>query len=375
MSSLPFAGGLLSAALVCCSGSSSRATDALFDRHDVEVGVRAAWVTAADADGDGDADLLVCGEGRLVLLLGDGRGAFRAAGSTPAGENPAGLAVGDVDGDGLLDVAVANHDTDYVTLLFGTAAPGFEAREGSRLPVGVHPHPHAVALGDVDEDGRLDLLVDDRDTQALRLFRGRGGGRFAPGEAVPVGGDPYRGMEVADVDGDGHLDVVTPLAAAVAVLRGAGNGTFAAWRTLRAPGLAPFSAAVGDLDGDGAPDVAAASGEGEGRFAAWVARPGKRFAILGAPLSVAPGPTWTAVTDVDGDGSDDVIVTGYTGDEVAVLRGGGPGGVVRLPVAGSPWAVTAADFDGDGLGDFAVAAYETTHVTVFLSRFPARSPR
>ena len=108
--------------------------------------------------------------------------------SGAAGENPVDLAIADLDEDGLVELAVADHETDYVTLLFRTAGVGFERRDHSRFRVNVSPHPHAVRLQDIDSDGHADLLVDDRSPESIRLFRGFGDGVLVADED---GGSPF----------------------------------------------------------------------------------------------------------------------------------------------------------------------------------------
>ena len=144
------------------------------------------------------------------MLTGRGDDRFDVSWSGAAGENPVDLAIADLDEDGLADLAVGNHETDYVTLLFGIAGGGFERRGHSRLRVNVSPRPHAVRLQDMDSDGHADLLVDDRTPESIRLFRGLGDGTLSGATSIDVGGDPYRSMSLADVTGDGLADLITP---------------------------------------------------------------------------------------------------------------------------------------------------------------------
>lgn len=336
-----------------------------------EVGEEPAAVLARDLAGRGGLDLVVAstGQGTITVLEGDGRGGFRARAALAAGENPVDVAAGDLDEDGRIDLVVANHETDYVTLLFG-GEDGFAVRPGSRLSVGVAPHPHAVVVADLTGDRHLDLLVDDRDAEGLRLFPGRGDGRFGEGRPVFMGGDPYRGMAVADLNGDGHPDVVTPNPTAVAVAFGDGAGGFSDPLELRTAGLRPFSVAVADVNGDGLPDIGSGGGEGVGAFAVWFGRADGTFELdPGSPHRIAPGPTAVVAADVNDDGFEDFLVTSYVGEELAVLLGSGEElRPVRIPIAGNPWALTTGDFDGNGRTDVAVTLNGTRHVAVLLAR-------
>ena len=170
------------------------------------------------------------------VIEGCVRGRFKVTWSGAAGENPVDLAIADLDEDGLADLAVANHETDYVTLLFGIAEGGFERRDHSRFRVDVSPHPHAVRLQDIDSDGHADLLVDDRLPESIRLFRGRGDGTFSGATSIDVGGDPYRGMSLADVTGDGLADLITPNPDHVAILVADKDGGYRPRATLPARG-------------------------------------------------------------------------------------------------------------------------------------------
>ncbi len=348
-----------------CSASSGE-EPGRFERVNVPVGVRTSAVLAAYLDNDDRLDLLVVGGDRVISLQGHGDGRFDVVGSVPAGEHAVDLASADLDEDGLSDLVVANHDTEYVTLLFGVPGGGFEVRASSRLEVNVSPHPHAVRLSDVDGDGHADLLVDDRRAEAIRLFRGVGHGGFGTSIRISVGGDPYRGMTLVDINGDGKTDLLTPNPNHVAVLLGDGLGGFAQDTVLH-PGFGPFSVIAADFNGDGLTDLAAGSGEGAGALAVWLVSATGVFRAVG-DYELAVGPTKLAAADLTGDGRAEVIVTSYVGGEVAVLIAGDRPTLYRIDLAGNPYGVATGDFDGDGRIDFAIANNGVEHITVFLTR-------
>ena len=360
--------GILIAASTGCPASRGNEVDQLsFDRVEVVVGVPTSAILAADLDNDGRLDLVVAGGERVFVLHGRGDGQFDVASSVAAGDHPVDLAIADLDGDGLRDLAVANHDTNYVTLLFGTPDGGFEPRGHSRFQVDVSPHPHAVRLQDIDADGHADLFVDDRTPESIRLFLGVGDGTFSESTTIEVGGDPYRGMALADLNGDGRLDLVTPNPDHLSVLVGDGSGGFARDVVLR-PEFNPFSVVAADLNGDGFADLAAASGEGVGSLAIWLGGAEGSFRAAGH-YEIAIGPTKSGTVDLTGDGRAEVLVASYTGSEVAILTGGDSPMLYRLEVEGSPYGFAPGDFDADGRRDFAMANDATEHITVFLSRF------
>jgi len=359
--------GLLVVATMGCAESRGAQSEQLsFDRVEVVIGVPTTSILASDLDDDGRLDLLVAGGERVFALRGRGDGQFDVAPSFAAGEHPTDLAVADLDGDGLKDLAVANHETNYVTLLFGVPGGRFEPRAHSRFAVDVSPHPHAVHLQDVDADGHVDLFVDDRRRESIRLFRGIGDGTFSEATVIAVGGDPYRGMALADLNNDGRLDLVTPNPDHVSVLLGDGSGGFVQHAVLR-PGFYPFSVTAADLNGDGFADLAAASGERVGSLVIWLGSADGSFRAAGR-YDIAMGPTTITAEDLTGDGGAEVIVASYVGGEVAVLTGGDSPTLYRLEVEGSPYHVATGDFDGDGRMDFAIANDAAERITVFLSR-------
>ena len=366
------AGILIAFAIDACPRPNAEASDAgggpadpTFERIEVDVGARSAALVVVDVNRDDLPDLAVATYDHVVVLTNGGEGRFELSSRVDAGPNAVDLAAADLDGDGWADLVVANHETTWVTRLFGEPG-GFAPRGEPRVQVDVAPHPHAVRLGDLDGDGHADLLVDDRDRESLRVFHGLGDGTFSEASLIDVGGDPYRGFVLADLDGDDRPDLATPNPDRVAVLTAGESGAFGKRAELD-PGFPPFSATAGDFDGDGVMDLAAASGEGVGALALWLGRGDGSF---GAPsrAEIAAGPTKSASADLTGDGRDELLVASYIGSEVAVLAGGDASSLQRIGLAGSPYGFATGDFDGDGRVDFAVANDSRDHITLFLTR-------
>jgi hypothetical protein len=325
-------------------------------------------VALGDLDGDGHTDAVVAAAG-LHVLLGDGTGSLRQVGTVDDIANPNGIALGDANGDGVPDIGVANHDTEHVTVLLGDGAGGFDLAPGSPLVAGVEPHPHAVLWADLDGDGHQDLLVDHRNGHAVLALRGVGDGSFErPGIAIPVGGDPYRGMVLADVDGDGRADLLTPNEREVAVRLAASGGDFA---FVEAPSVAvpgPFSIGVVDLNADGALDLVTAS-ERDGFVRLFPGDGAGGFGPATDSVRIVPSEGVALATgDVNGDGVGDAVVTSYTSPTVVVMLGGATIGRATFEASRNPWGLDVADVDGDGRADAVVA--DEGAGRVYLFRMP-----
>lgn len=326
---------------------------------------------AADFDEDGHLDAVAAGGDGLMLLRGDGAGGLEPGASVDAGPNAAEIAVADVDGDGHADILAANHETRHLTLLSGDGRGGFAP--GRRIEVDVAPHVHVVLARDVDGDGVVDLAVDHRDGEGLLILRGAGGGRFAEGTLFGGGGDPYRGMAAGKVNGDGQLDFVTPNPDEVGVLLSSGTTPYDLRRARAVDARGPFAVALADLDADGRLDLVAASGEGSDIVQAYRGDGAGGFQELhDSPIRAVPGPKRLATGDFDGDGVADVVVSGWESAVVLFLFGGRDG--IRIATAdatpggvGNAWGLLAADFDDDGRDDLLVADGDGPLLTLFLS--------
>jgi hypothetical protein len=332
-------------------------------------------VAAGDVNGDGRFDLAVAkrNSNQIAVLLGNGSGGFTQAVGSPfaVGTSPQSVAVGDVNGDGQLDLVTANNGSNNATVLLGNGSGGFTQAAGSPFAVG--SFPSSVAVGDMNGDGRLDLAVANTGSSNVTVLLGNGSGGFtpAPGSPVPMGaGTLPRSVAVGYMNGDGHLDIAVASTGSdrVTILLGDGSGRFTqAW--VAAVGFTPICVAVGDLNGDGKLDLAVANngsntvtillGDGSGGFTQVAV-----FGVGNAPNSIAVG-------DLNGDGRLDLAVANNGSSSDTILLGNGSGGFTQamgspVGVGNAPSSVSVGDLNGDGKFDLATA-FTGGGVTILLN--------
>jgi hypothetical protein len=340
----------------------------------------AADVVAADFDGDGALDVALSNSDGLTggtgvsLFLGAGDGTFEPRRDLPTGagsEVPVGLAAADFDGDGALDLAVAaygfNGQGSTVRLLRGDGAGGFAAPVAYQdVPEGSTGSAFAtIALADVEGDGDLDVFYSNTRTSegssgAVGLLRNDGAGVLGDPSSValPLFSAGATALATADLDGDGDPDLVANQYSArttdgLVVALNDGTGAFGA-AVLYKGGQSTFDVAAADMDGDGDADLL--SSDDYSRAVTVRYNPGGGvFPALPADYAEFLQ-SYADAADVDGDGDLDAFTSGigvaYT--QGAVMRNGGTGRFARTGYQNGIDGVAFGvlrDLDGDGWVD------------------------
>jgi hypothetical protein len=353
--------------LPALSGTSTTSVKPLLGKGvDYATGAAPIGVAPGDFNGDGNVDLATVNSlGSISILLGQGDGTFGAATVIPVGaptDQLAGIAVGDFNGDGTPDIAVVDKTADEVWVLLGDGHGGFGAPTADAVGLA----PTAIATGDFNGDGHLDLAVTDSMGNDVSVLLNNGSGGFGAATQYAVGPDPDA-IVVADFNRDGTPDIAVANygRGTVSILMGNGSGGFATQTQALAVTHA-FALAAGDFNSDGAPDLVVTSGTSAA--ARVLFNIGGHFGRASVTVTLPFIATGVVTGDFNGDGFEDFAISG---PRVAVMLGEGNGSFNASEYAtdGTSGAgVAVADFNGDKAPDLVVAESQASAVTVLLNK-------
>ena len=330
------------------------------------VGTTPEQVTMGDVNGDGKLDIITANSGsnNVCVLLGNGDGTFGPKTDFATGTSPCSVVMGDVNGDGKLDIISANGGSNNVSLLLGNGDGNF----GPKTDFATGTSPCSVTLGDVNGDAKLDIITSSSILSTVSVLLGNGNGTFGANTDFATA-TAALSVTLGDVNRDGKLDIITANESSsnASVLLGNGNGTFGL-KTDFATGTSPSSVTLGDVNGDGKLDIITANafsndasvllGNGNGTFGLKT-----DFATGASPSSVTLG-------EVNGDGKLDIITSNGGSNNASVLLGNGNGTFgpkTDFATGTSPSSVTLGDVNGDGRLDIISANGGSNTVSVLLA--------
>jgi hypothetical protein len=281
---------------------------------------------------------------------------FQALYRYPTGATPYGVAAGDLNGDGVLDLVTANRASNNVSVLLGQT----DGKYALHVDYAAGTAPSMLVLADVNGDGLLDVLTVNTLSDDVSVLLGAGDGTL--GAAIQAGlitGSRAAALAVADFNSDSIPDVATADSGTgmVSVLLGVGDGTFG-FPALQAVGLGPRWVLAADLNNDGAIDLATANrdshtvsvlyGLGDGAFAAPL------------HLDVGTTPRMVAAAYLDGDAQLDLVASNPGSRDLSVILRDGTGAFLpeqRVGISGQPTRFLLTDLTRDGRADVAVLLF------------------
>jgi hypothetical protein len=227
-------------------------------------GTKPFYVLTADFNGDGKLDLAVADESAntVSILLGNGNGSFQTHVDYATGAAPTWIAAGDFNGDGKIDLVTSNANASTFSLLLGNGDGTFHAHIDTATGTG----PLSIVAADLNGDGKLDVITANNGADTVSVFLGNGNGTFQTRSDYATGNGPT-GVAVADLNGDGIADVATSNCGTpctleligsntVSVLLGTGGGALSLNQNYET-GDSPNAIIVGDFNNDHKPDLAA----------------------------------------------------------------------------------------------------------------------
>lgn len=333
-------------------------------------GVSGSSLALGDLDGDGDLDLVMSGfDGsayHLKIFVNDGTGKMTLSQSLSPGVSSASLALGDLDGDGDLDLVMSGDDGSGKHFkifrndgagkfsLFQTMSPGI--------------YQSSLVLGDLDGDGDLDLVMSgyDTTTRHLRVYANDGTGTFTLAQTLSPG-VTTSSLALGDLDGDGDLDLMMSgddgSVNHLKAFTNDGTGKFFLSQSL-SPGVSTSSVGLGDFDGDGDLDLAMTGYDGSGYQFKVYANDGAGKFTLSQSLSPGLQISSTALGDIDGDGDIDLLVSGDDGVGGKHFKSFANDGTGKFTLSQSlspgvlGGSLVFGDLDGDGDLDLVMSGFD-----------------
>jgi hypothetical protein len=343
------------------------------------VGINPTYPTSADVNGDGKLDLIVADNGATTIqvLTNNGSGGFVLSSSPTISAGASTVATSDVNGDGKVDIICGNFQpgASTVTVLTNNGSGGFVLAAG--MSAGAGSRPMSVAAADVNGDGKMDVISANYGTSTLTAFTNNGSGGWVLSGTYAVGSGPQT-VTTADVNGDGMVDLISANSGGntLTVLTNSGNGGFVSSGTYPV-GSSPAIVIAADVNGDGKVDLIGMNLGGNSLSV--LTNGGSGGFVLRGTYAVGVTPDGMAAADVNGDGKVDFITADNFDNTLSVMTNDGTGALglaVTLSVGRNPGQVTAADVNGDGRVDLICTDYDDNTLSVLFNTtiFPVTPP-
>ena len=333
-----------------------------------------------DLNGDGKPDLVAVNlAANTVSVLSNassaGSLAFAPKADFATGSLPFHVAVGDLDGDGLPDLAITNRSSNTVSVLRNTSTSG-NISFAPKVDFATGTSPYYVAIGDIDGDGRLDLAIANNQSGSVSVIINSGSAgniSFEPKIDYTVGTSPTS-VAIANLDDDGKPDlaVTNYTSNTVSILKNTSTSSVSfADKIDIAVSSNPLSICAGDFDGDGKADLATVN---YGSYTVSVLRNTSSGGAIGfadkADYFTGDNPKSVTVGDIDGNGKPDLIVANLASENISLLRNTSTTGAISFAdrddyaIGSGVTNASMADLDGDGNPDFAIASASTKNISV-----------
>ncbi len=348
---------------------------------------------SADLDHDGRPDLITVepGSGHVSILYGVGSGKFGTPQSVFVGSDPVDVQVGDFNGDGYLDLVVANRGSANVSSTISVLT-GQAGRTFIQSTITIASFPAALAVGDFNGDGHLDFAVaiDTGSSTSIQIYNGNGNGTFTQGTLIALTDTSPSGsyrLFAEDLNEDGKVDLINVGGQTTTILLASGNGAFYSAQLINPPvqGAVYKFVDVADLNGDAAPDLLLSDishtnsgdvyafdsylNDGTGHFT---------FKQSVTPSSGASSGNGAILADINYDGIPDFVYIddpSFTSASLGYALGNGDGTFQTTALAGPVTSGTfptlkAHDLNNDGLMDLIATGPQELEVELNSSARP-----
>ncbi|CAF3457993.1 unnamed protein product [Rotaria sp. Silwood1] len=291
--------------------------------------------------------------------------------SQVVGVGPMAVKAADFNNDNFLDLVVVNRDGDTTSILLGYGDGTFKQHKS--LSNGANAGPNGIAIGDVNKDNQLDIVVVNRKGSNVGIFLGQGNGNFSEQIIFPTGnGSSPAGLSLNDLNNDSILDLVVADHEndRLLVCLGIGNGTFTKTLVLSTGNHSgPYLIIINDFNKDNRLDIAV--GNGDGNYVGIFLGDGTGKFSGQTTYYIESGPYALVASDFNRDGLLDIVTANYYGNNTSILLGNNDGSFRRKNTfstgSGSlPYAIDSGDFNGDNILDLIVPNSGTDNVGILI---------